>query len=105
MSPGATRLKRSSISVSVRAVLGGEVSVSSRSPGTKERTYVALNCGGCYRSPALAPEARFFSCTQCGDPAFVCERCVELEKEYGTTHPVTTCAMCSLRQEMGADAS
>ncbi len=77
----------------------------SRSPGTKERNYVTLNCGSCYRSPAMAPEARFFSCTQCGDPAFVCKRCVELETAYETTHPVTTCAMCTLRHEMGADAS
>ncbi len=74
----------------------------SRPPGTRE--YCALHCGSCYRSSALAPEARFFSCTQCGEPAFVCKTCVARGADYGAS-PGTTCATCSLRHEIGADAS
>ena len=36
-----------------------------------ERGYCSMNCGNCYRG-AVAIPARFFTCTQCGAPAFEC---------------------------------
>jgi hypothetical protein len=68
-----------------------------------ERDYCSLNCGNCFRSPAVAPEARFFSCTTCGNPAYECTRCVRVATDRNLA-PVTTCAYCSLREEVNADA-
>jgi hypothetical protein len=70
----------------------------------KTREYCSLHCGNCYRSPVMAPEARFFTCARCGDPAFECKRCVRVGVEGGFAS-VTTCATCSLREEMHTDAS
>jgi hypothetical protein len=63
-----------------------------------------MNCGNCYRRAAVATEARFFTCTRCGDPAFECVTCVRIAAERGLV-AITTCASCSLREEMHADAS
>jgi ribosomal protein L37AE/L43A len=68
------------------------------------RDYVTLNCGNCYRSAAIAGEARFFSCVACGTASFECVRCADLGTERGLA-PVWTCAACSLRGELGAGAS
>jgi len=68
----------------------------------QERTYCTLNCGNCFRPPAVAPEARFFSCATCGNPAYECERCVRVARERDLA-PVPTCAYCSLRSEVSAN--
>ena len=71
-----------------------------------ERHYCTLNCGNCFRSTFEAPEARYFSCTACGNPAYECKRCVRVARERDLA-AVTTCAYCSLREEVNAheDAS
>ena len=69
-----------------------------------ERDYVTLNCGGCYRSAALAGEARFYSCVACGAAAFECVRCADLGVERGLP-PAWTCAAFTLRRELCEGAS
>ena len=87
---------------------GGLEANDARGEGTmgrpKEREYVTMNCGNCYRSQAEAPEARFYTCTRCGDPTYECATCARIGKERELPG-VTTCATCSLREEMHADAS
>jgi hypothetical protein len=68
----------------------------------QERTYCTLNCGNCYRSPAFAPEARFFSCAACGSPAYECKRCVRVAREEDL-EPATMCACCSILSEVAMD--
>jgi ribosomal protein L37AE/L43A len=70
----------------------------------KERGYVTMNCGNCYRSAAEAPEARFYTCTRCGAPTYECTTCARLGKERALPG-VATCATCSLQDEVRADAS
>ncbi|MGO8997705.1 MAG: hypothetical protein ACLQVI_30680 [Polyangiaceae bacterium] len=74
-------------------------------PGTRprERSYFEMACGNCFQSPCVSREARYFSCTTCGNPAYECERCVRVATERDLA-PVTTCAYCSLREEMNGDA-
>jgi hypothetical protein len=70
----------------------------------KERSYCSLRCGNCFRTPDIAPEARFYSCTRCGAPTYECTTCVRIAEERGFAG-ITTCATCSLREEMHDDAS
>ena len=72
----------------------------------EERSYCSMSCGNCFQSPCVSPEAWFYSCTTCGNASYECERCVRVSAERNLV-PTTTCAYCSLREEMNAheDAS
>ncbi len=64
----------------------------------------STNCGNCYRSLEEAPEARSYACTRCGAPSHECATCVRIAAQRGFAG-ITTCAGCSLRDEVHADAS
>jgi len=72
----------------------------------QERVYYEMTCGNCFQSPCFYRESRYFSCTNCGEPAYECVRCVRIATERGFA-AVTTCAFCSLAGEVTAseDAS
>jgi len=61
----------------------------------------AVNCGNCYRSAYVAKEARSYTCTRCGAPAYRCVTCVRISEERDLASVVTTCATCSLLDEVG----
>jgi len=68
-----------------------------------QRDYVPLHRGSCYRGTAWAHEVWFFSCTRCGAPAFQCQTCARICETHNLT--ATTCAGCSLADEMAHAAS
>ena len=57
------------------------------------------NCGDCYRSSHVAKEARYYTCTRCGAPSYLCVTCIRIAEERDLARAVTTCATCSLLDE------
>lgn len=60
-----------------------------------------MPCGNCYREidENRNPRARVFRCASCGESSAECVLCACLGVERGVA-PVTTCARCSLEEEV-----
>jgi hypothetical protein len=68
------------------------------------RDYVLLYCGNCYRMPPCTDGVRYYSCVRCGEASLECLVCLRIarERDLGAC---LTCALCSITEEMGPEAS